>query len=174
VSPRGYCDRNFFVGCASGLYFWGAERDECCDETPLEGVFEFELGLDPWSVSIIGGFGDRDGLECRDMAEGDLEDGNEDKEVLRFGATLPLELRVPAVSVVAVVPLVVGRCIAPMVTLFLVYMGGWAKEEAIFPCSKTSRKAPCLRRLHLNRVQTSISSGSVHSRRAATRKERGQ
>jgi len=110
VSPLGYCDRNFLLGCASGLYFRGTEREECCEDTPLDGVLEFELGLDVRSVSIIGGFGDLDGLEFRDMAEGDREDGNEEREVLRFGAALPLELQVAAVSVVPVVPLVAGRC----------------------------------------------------------------
>jgi hypothetical protein len=56
----------------------------------------------------MGGLGDFDGLECRDIAEGDREEGNEEREVRRLGA-LPLEL--PVVSVVPVVPLVVGRCI---------------------------------------------------------------
>jgi hypothetical protein len=59
-------------------------------------------------VSIIGGLGDLDGLECRDIADGDREEGKEEREVRRLGA-LPLELAV--VSVVPVVPLVVGRCI---------------------------------------------------------------
>lgn len=63
VWPRGYCDRSFLAGCASGLYLRGADNDECCDDTPLEGVFEFELGSDVRSVSIMGGLGDLDGLE---------------------------------------------------------------------------------------------------------------
>ena len=96
------------MGCASGLYFRGAERDECCDDTPLDGVLEFELGLEVRSVSIMGGLGDLDGLECRDIADGDREEGKEEREVRRLGA-LPLELVV--VSVVPVVPRVVGRCI---------------------------------------------------------------
>lgn len=115
MSPLGYCDRNFRLGCASGLYFLGAERDECCDETPLEGVFEFDtLGSDLRSVSIMGGFGDLDGLECLDIAEGLREDGKDESDVLRLGATLSLELHVVAVvSTVPVVPLVVGRvCMA--------------------------------------------------------------
>lgn len=74
----------------------------------LDGVFEFELGSEVRSVSIIGGFGDLDGLlECRDIAEGDLELGNEDRDVRGFGGALPLELQV---SDVPMVPLVVGRC----------------------------------------------------------------
>jgi hypothetical protein len=95
------------LGCASGLYFRGAERDECCDDTPLDGVLEFELGLEVRSVSIMGGLGDLEGLECRDIADGDREEGKEEREVRRLGA-LPLEL---VVSVVPVVPRVVGRCI---------------------------------------------------------------
>jgi hypothetical protein len=99
VFPRGYCDRNFLAGCASGLYLRGADKDECCEDTPLEGVFEFELGSEVRSVSIMGGLGDLDGLECRDITEGDLEDGNEDSDVLRC-ATLPLELRLAVFVVV--------------------------------------------------------------------------
>lgn len=72
---------------------------------PLEGVFE--LGSEVRSVSIMGGLGDLDGLlECRDIADGDLEEGNEDRD-WRFAGALPFELQV---SVVPVVPLVVGRC----------------------------------------------------------------
>ena len=56
----------------------------------------------------MGGLGDLDGLECRDIADGDREEGKEEREVRRLGA-LPLELVV--VSVVPVVPRVVGRCI---------------------------------------------------------------
>ncbi len=56
----------------------------------------------------MGGLGDLDGLECRDIADGDREEGKEERDVRRLGA-LPLELVV--VSVVPVVPRVVGRCI---------------------------------------------------------------
>lgn len=99
---------------------------------PLDGVFEFELGLDVRSVSIIGGLGDLDGLlECLDMAEGDLEEGKEEREVRRFGGPLPLELQVSAV--LPVVPRVVGRCwmacIACFVAFVLWYMGTYGKEE---------------------------------------------
>ena len=60
-------------------------------------------------MSIMGGLGDLDGLECRDIADGDREEGNEERDVRRLGVgALPLEL--PVVSVVPVVPLVVGRC----------------------------------------------------------------
>lgn len=62
-------------------------------------------------MSIMGGLGDLDGLECRDIADGDREEGKEEREVRRLGA-LPLELAVVVVvSAVPVVPLVVGRCI---------------------------------------------------------------
>lgn len=118
IPPLGYCDRNFLFGCASGLFFLGADKDECCDDTPLEGVFEFELGSDVRSVSIMGGFGLLDGLECLDMVEGDREEGNDESEVRRFTPMLPLELVVVAtVSVVPDVPLVVGRCIVLIWTL---------------------------------------------------------
>jgi hypothetical protein len=93
------------------LYFLGADSDECCDDTPVEGAFEFELGLDIRSVSIIGGLGLLDGLECLDMVEGDREEGKDESEVRRLTPMLPLELVVVAtVSVVPEVPLVFGRC----------------------------------------------------------------
>jgi hypothetical protein len=116
-SPLGYCDRNFLLECASGLYFRGADRDECWEDIPLDGVFEFELGLEVRSVSIMGGLGDLDGLlECRDIAEGDLEEGKDDSDVRRFAGALPLELQV---SVVPVVPLVVGRCWRACIACFV-------------------------------------------------------
>lgn len=81
--------------------------DECCEETPLEGVFEVELGSEVRSVSIMGGLGDLDGL--RDIALGDREEGNEDRDVLRAPApALPLES--PRASVVLLVGM--GRCMA--------------------------------------------------------------
>lgn len=84
------------------MYLRGPDcKDECCDDTPLEGVFEFELGSEVRSVSIMGGFGDRDGLECLDMAEGDREDGKDDNDVRRFVGAVPLVFHVAAaVSVV--------------------------------------------------------------------------
>lgn len=81
-----------------------------------------ELGLEVRSVSIIGGFGLLDGLEFRDIVDGDLEEGKEDKDVLRLLAmALPLELEAVAVAVSAVpmVPLVVGRCMATFVAFDL-------------------------------------------------------
>jgi hypothetical protein len=105
----------------------GAERDECCELRPLDGVFEDELGSERRSVSIIGGFGERDGLECLDIVEGLREDGKEDKEALRLAAAaaVPLELDVAVVSVVAMAPLAVGRCcIAALVALIFLYIGG--------------------------------------------------
>ena len=89
ASPRGYCDRSLRRGWAPELCFRGAESDECCDDMPLGGVFEFELGSDVRSVSIIGGFGDREGLECLDMVEGDREGGRDESEVLGFGTASP-------------------------------------------------------------------------------------
>lgn len=122
VSPRGYCDRNFLREWASGLYFRGADSEECWDEIALEGVFELEFVSEVRLVSIGwgGGLGDLEGLlEWRDIVEGDLEDGNDESDVRRLrGAALPLELEVPVVSVVPVVPLVVGRCIVVRVGVF--------------------------------------------------------
>lgn len=85
---------------------------------PLEGVFEFELGSEVRSFSIlVGGLGDLDGLlECPDIAEGDLEEGKEDSEVRRFTGALPLELKV---SMVPVVPLVLGRCWMACIACFV-------------------------------------------------------
>jgi hypothetical protein len=83
VSPRGYWDFNFRAECASGLYRLGTDRDEWWEDTPLEGSFEFVLGSDLRSVSIGGGgLGLREGRRC-DMTDGDLEDGKEDRDVLR-------------------------------------------------------------------------------------------
>jgi len=121
------------------LYFRGAERDECCEDTPLDGVFEFELGSEFRSVSIIGGLGDLDGLECRLIAEGEREEGNEDSEVLRFAGALPLELQVAVVSVVPVVPLVVGRCMAALVAFVLRYIG--TVEAMVIRCPVLWTKA---------------------------------
>lgn len=64
------------------MYFRRPDKDECCEEMPLDGVFEFELGLDVRSVSIIGGFGDLEGLEWRDIAEGERDEGNEERDAL--------------------------------------------------------------------------------------------
>jgi hypothetical protein len=58
----------------------------------------------------MGGLGDREGLEFLDIAEGLREDGKEDRDALRLADALPLEIVVATVSVVAVVPLVVGLC----------------------------------------------------------------
>ena len=91
------------------MYFRGALSDECCDETPLLGVFEFELGSDVRSVSIMGGlgFGLREGRECRDIADGEREDGKEESDVRRLTPAPALAL--PLDDVVASVPRVVGR-----------------------------------------------------------------
>ena len=119
LSPRGYCDRSFLLECASGLYFCGADSEECWEDIPLQGVFEFELGSEVRSVSIMGGLGDLDGLlECLDIADGDLEEGKEDRDWW-FAGALPLELQV---SVVPVVPLVVGRCWTACIACFVAFV----------------------------------------------------
>ena len=81
------------VECAAGLKRRGAESDECCDDRPVDGVFDFELGSDDLSVSAMGGCGDREGREWFDICEGDLEFGKLESEVRRLGqAPPPLEL----------------------------------------------------------------------------------
>lgn len=60
----------------------GSDIEECCDEWPLEGVLELELGSDVRSVSMAWGFGLLGGLEL-DMAEGDRVAG---KRRERFAA----------------------------------------------------------------------------------------
>ncbi len=77
----------------------------------------------------MGGFGDLEGLlECRDIVEGEREDGKDDNDVLRCAATLPLELRVFVTLTVSMAPVIVllmavGRCIAFVGALGLTYMG---------------------------------------------------
>jgi hypothetical protein len=97
VCPLGYWDRNLRLGCASGLYFRGAESEECWEETPLDGVLNSPFASAAGSVSIRGGCGDFDGLECLDICDGEREEGNEEREVLRL-PPLPLELIVPFVG----------------------------------------------------------------------------
>lgn len=106
------------------MYLRGADSDECWEDTPLEGVFEFELGSEV--RSIMGGLGDLEGLEFLDMSEGEREDGKEDREVRRLllanglpfevlekvlerGAEVLLAMAVE-VSLAVVVPRVEGRC----------------------------------------------------------------
>lgn len=94
----------------------GAEREECCEDGPLDGDFEFEVGSDVRSVSIIGAFGLLDGFEFRDIADGDRDLGKDDREVLRGPPRRPPLLLELVVNVKSVVPLViVGRCMAALV-----------------------------------------------------------
>ena len=85
-------------------------------------VFDVVLGADVRSVSSRGGLGDLDGLrERRDIDEGDSEEGNEERDVLRAALALPFELQVPLWEIdfakvfelsagTTAPPLVVGRC----------------------------------------------------------------
>lgn len=61
-------------------------------------------------MSSLGGCGDFEGREFRDISDGDRDEGKEEREVRRFNA-LPLEL---------VVPFVDGR-----------YMGCWICADAM-------------------------------------------
>jgi hypothetical protein len=81
------------------LYFRGADTDECWEDIPLDVVLEVELGSDVRFVAIMGGLGDLEGrLECRDIVEGDLEEGKEEREVLRAAVALPFEPHVPLLA----------------------------------------------------------------------------
>jgi hypothetical protein len=73
--------------------------EERFEERALEGVFECdgEAGFDPRSVSNLGGWGDREGRELRDISEGDLEEGKDERDVLPL-IPLPFELVVPFVD----------------------------------------------------------------------------
>jgi hypothetical protein len=61
VELRGYCERSFLDGRAWGLVLRGAESDECCEDRPVEGVFDCELGSEMRSISGPGGRGDLEG-----------------------------------------------------------------------------------------------------------------
>ena len=51
-----------------------------------------ELGLEVRSVSVTGGWGDREGRELWDICDGERDDeGNEDSEVRRVGNCCPFE-----------------------------------------------------------------------------------
>lgn len=83
VAPRGYCDRTL-LGWASSRRR-GAEREECCEEGPRDGVLDLELGSDVRSVSTGGGWGDLEGRDEWDTCEGERDEGNEDSDVRRPG-----------------------------------------------------------------------------------------
>lgn len=75
----------------------GAETEECCEETPLDEVFELVIeSMCEFLSASRGGFGDLDGLEFRDMSDGDRDDGKDESEARGF-STLPFELVVPFV-----------------------------------------------------------------------------
>lgn len=84
VAPRGYCDRSFLGGCASGLYRLGPDSDECWDERPVDGVLDLELGFEVRSVSVTCGWGDREGRELWDICDGEREDEGEARRVARW------------------------------------------------------------------------------------------
>lgn len=71
--PRGYCDLWRFEGRESAFRRRGARIDECCDEGPIEGVLDLELGSEVRSVSAMGICGDLDGLELCDICDGERE-----------------------------------------------------------------------------------------------------
>jgi hypothetical protein len=83
VPLRGYCERSFRDGCALGFGRWSADKDECCEDSPIEGVLDSELGSETLSASKFGGSGDREGRDPCDICDADREEGNEEREVRR-------------------------------------------------------------------------------------------
>lgn len=67
-----------------------ADKDECCEDSPIEGVLDLELGSEERSTSKPGGNGDFEGRETCDICDTEREEGNEEREGLRLGR-LPLE-----------------------------------------------------------------------------------
>lgn len=67
-----------------------ADKDECCEDKPIEGVLDLELGSEERSTSRPGGNGDLEGREVCDICDTDREEGNEEREGRRFGK-LPLD-----------------------------------------------------------------------------------
>lgn len=117
--------------------------EECCDDTPLEGVLELELGSEVRSVSMAWGFGLLGGLEF-DMVDGGRDAGKDEREVLRGAPTLPCELGGgrggggAGSVVVDTLRLVVGCCRAILVALVLWYIGRLVSLLAILPSSSSS------------------------------------
>lgn len=81
--PRGYCDRTRFCGYDPSFVRRAAERDECCEDGPMEEALDFMLGSEVRSVSAMGGCGDFDGREWKDICDGDRDGGNDESEVRR-------------------------------------------------------------------------------------------
>ena len=97
VLPRGYCERIRREGRALGTWERGfpAERELCCDETPVptEAVLLLELGFEVRSASgtkAWGGCGEREGREACDISEAERDDGgNDDSDARGFGMGVP-------------------------------------------------------------------------------------
>lgn len=84
VAPRGYCERTLRGGWASNVFGRReAERDECCEDGPSEGVFDLELGSEVRSVSTRGGWGDLDGRDECDICDGERDEGKDESDVRR-------------------------------------------------------------------------------------------
>lgn len=128
--------------------------EECCDDTPLEGVLELELGSEVRSVSMAWGFGLLGGLEF-DMVDGGRDAGKDEREVLRGAPTLPCELGGgrggggAGSVVVDTLRLVVGCCRAILVALVLWYIGRLVWLLAILPSSSSSSYHALVKHLFL-------------------------
>ena len=68
-----------------------ADKDECWEDKPIDGVLDLELGSETRSASKPGGNGDREGRDVCDICDAEREEGNEEREVRLYGK-LPLEL----------------------------------------------------------------------------------
>lgn len=90
------------------MYRLGADKDECWEDTPLDGVSV--LFSEMRFVSIRGGCGDRAGRDVRDICDGDREGGKDDRDVLRtMPLLLPFEPVVPFVGGLYIEPFSTGR-----------------------------------------------------------------
>jgi len=81
--PRGYCDLSLREDRASAFTRRGADKDECCDDGPSDGVLDLALGSEVRSVSATGGCGDLACRELRDMSEAERDEGK-DRSEARF------------------------------------------------------------------------------------------
>jgi hypothetical protein len=83
-APRGYWGRTLFCGYKSSFVRRAADRDECCEDGPMEEVLDLVLGSEVRSVSAMGGCGDLDGREWKDICDGERDGGNEERDVRRW------------------------------------------------------------------------------------------
>lgn len=61
----------------------------------MEEALDLELGSEVRSVSAMGGCGDLDGREWKDICDGERDGGNEEREVRRWCGSETWELLAP-------------------------------------------------------------------------------